>query len=99
MSDPERYIEELATELDRVNAFVSKNCKATGLRVLRERLLPVLAASDALLSKLDQVAKDTEGMFVMAHIHGQDYKGVNWSEEYRALRAALAAKSQRVRER
>ena len=47
MSDPERYIEELATELDRVNAFVSKNCKATGLRVLRERLLPVLEAGQA----------------------------------------------------
>ena len=48
MSDPERYIEELATELDRVNAFVSKNCKATGLRVLRERLLPVLEAGQAM---------------------------------------------------
>jgi len=47
MSDAERYIEELATELDRVNAFVSKNCKATGLRVLRERLLPVLEAGQA----------------------------------------------------
>ncbi|MGC2234219.1 MAG: hypothetical protein WBA09_22150 [Candidatus Acidiferrum sp.] len=48
MSDAERYIEELAEILDETNAFPSRNCKATGLRVLRERLLPVLEAGQAL---------------------------------------------------
>lgn len=48
------------------------------------------AAAMTLLRKLDQVEKDTRGIFVMAHIHGSDYKGANWSEEYKALEAALA---------
>jgi len=48
-------------------------------------------AAEKLLCKLDQVEKDTQGIFVMAHIHGQNYTGANWSEEYAMVRAALAA--------
>jgi hypothetical protein len=46
-------------------------------------------AARALLKKLDRVEEDTKGIFVMAHIHGQNYAGANWSEEYKALEAAL----------
>jgi len=47
-------------------------------------------AAEALLCKLDQVAKDTAGIFVMAHVHGNDYKGANWAKEYATVRAALS---------
>jgi hypothetical protein len=51
-------------------------------------------AARKLLSKLDQVEKDTQGIFVMAHVHGQDYKGANWSEEYKELEVALTGEAQ-----
>jgi hypothetical protein len=48
------------------------------------------AAVRKLLSKLDQVDNDTAGIFELAHIHGQGYKGANWREEYDAVFALLS---------
>jgi hypothetical protein len=47
-------------------------------------------AAESLLRKLDKVAEDTKDMFVLSYAHGQRYTGANWSEEYAAVRAALA---------
>jgi hypothetical protein len=57
-----------------------------------ERPREVLAAGEALLDKLDAIDKDAsyKSIVTIAHIHGCDYTGPNWSAEYDALRAALS---------
>jgi hypothetical protein len=88
----EAWLDELA------NCGIDRQKRRTWLRAYRANLAaqPVSQdtvlreAAEALLCKLDQVAKDTAGIFVMAHVHGNDYKGANWAKEYATVRAALS---------
>jgi hypothetical protein len=77
-------------------AIVGEN--ATGVnrpRAAAGESTELRAALENLLNKLDQVEEDTKGIFVMAQIHGKYYNGANWSKEYAAGRAALAASQER----
>lgn len=44
----------------------------------------------ALLTKLDAIREATNDIFVLADVHGREYSGPNWAEEYKAGREALA---------
>lgn len=68
----------------------------------RQTLFPRLAAERdlsnqlgealrQLCDKLDAIEKDSLGSFQIAAIHGVPYSGPNWSEDYNAAKAALAA--------
>ena len=43
-------------------------------------------AGSVLLAKLDAIRKATDGIFLLAKIHGVEYAGPNWAEEYEALK-------------
>ena len=65
------------------------DCTKRKVEPLQEQRDSLLAALEALCDKLDQVAKDTAGVFTLAHIHGQNYTGANWGDEYLQARAAI----------
>ena len=57
-----------------------------------ERLLKLEAvakAARALDTKLDEVEVATRGVFVMAYVHGMEYRGPTYAEERGDLQRAL----------
>lgn len=62
--------------------------QASELRAERDKLREALTT---LLNKLDEVDKDSRGVFQIAAIHGMPYQGANYSKEYAATRALLAS--------
>jgi hypothetical protein len=92
-----KFLHELAGKLSCWRWKVGDSAADSMERILVDVLGPVLAAGPALCDKLDRVAEDTKGIFVMAHIHGQNYEGANWSKEYDAMRAAWAAACEKLK--
>jgi len=43
----------------------------------------------ALVKKLEEISKATEGIFTMAWAHGMEYKGPNYGEELTAAKKLL----------
>ena len=43
----------------------------------------------ALVKKLEEIGKATEGVFTMAWAHGMEYKGPNYGEELAAAKKLL----------
>jgi len=60
---------------------------------LSKAVQPLHDAAKALVDKLDLCIPAINGQFVIAHIHGMDYKGPTFGVELEVLRAVLAAES------
>jgi len=83
LGDAEWYTEETAVET--IVGWLAGALAACALETSK----PLIEAATALLAKLDEIERDTSGIFVMAHVHGMPYKGPNWAEEYKAMRTTL----------
>ena len=57
MSEWDEWLERLVQALYESNAFPSKNCKATGERVLRVKLLPLLEAGQACREEAENLSE------------------------------------------
>ncbi len=59
----------------------------------RREIERLRSASNALVTKLDEIAEATKGMFVLASVRGMPYKGPNWEQERNAI-SALSGKEE-----